>query len=470
MLFNSIPFLLLLVPTLVLYYLPFMRRAQLQVIIVSSFIFYAYNNPVLLLLLVFSIAINIVASHAVVYGAPAYRKTYAVCGVALNLAVLVFFKYGPLLGRSFFPEGSGLAEFLIQVPLPVGISFFTFQGISLVVDAYRNKPLEEHGSIVVRGMVEHSLRITAFIAFFAQLVAGPVVKANQFLPQVREKTLADIDRHAAFSALVVGYFLKMVVADNLKDQTFWIAHPYFLEIHSLNLAVLLLGYSMQIFADFAGYSLIAIGLAHLFGYRFPQNFNFPYIARTFSEFWQRWHISLSTFLRDYLYIPLGGNRKGRLATYRNLMITMVLGGLWHGAAWSYAVWGLFHGLVLALERLAKDLGLRLGERLPGWVHMLFVFLCVTFAWLLFKLPDFDHVIGYVQALFGDNEGRTIAPVLLFFIGLFSLPVVLYHVWYLLHRDGGRPGLDRLRPFLYGLMLFLILVNSGSGADFIYFQF
>lgn len=468
MLFNSVPFLLLLLPTLLLYYAPFMRRYQLHVIVGSSFIFYAYNMPMLLLLLMGSVAINIWASHRVVFGAPERRRFHVTLGVVLNLAVLVFFKYSPLIGRSFFP-GTSLGEFLVAIPLPVGISFFTFQGISLVVDAYKGREVPHYSSIVVKGLYAHTLRITTFISFFAQLVAGPVVKAHEFLPQIRIKYLRDIDRDAAFSALVVGYFLKMVVADNLKDQTFWIAFPYFTGIHSITLLALLFGYSMQIFADFAGYSLIAIGLARLFGYQLFDNFNFPYISTTFSEFWRRWHISLSTFLREYLYIPLGGNRMGGFHTYKNLMLTMVLGGLWHGAAWSYAVWGFWHGLMLAAERLVKDLGWSMKDRLPKVVHMLFIFSSVTLAWLLFKLPDFSHVLGYLKAVGSNFRGGDLQPLLLFFVALFSVPVVGYHLLHLWTRTP-RPVMRTLRPVLYGVMLFLILVNSGSGASFIYFQF
>lgn len=466
MLFNSVPFLLLVLPTFLLYYTPALRRYQLHLLVVSSFIFYAWSMPWLLLLLILSLGINTVASHAVVYGPEHRRKLYSTIGVVANLALLVFFKYSPLIGRTFFPT-SGIGEFLVSIPLPVGISFFTFQGISLVVDAYRGKDIKEYNSIVVKGLWAHTLRISTFIAFFAQLVAGPVVKAHEFLPQIRSKYFKDINWNATFACLVTGYFLKMVVADNLKDQTFWITFPYFRDMHSITLIVLLFGYSMQIFADFAGYSMIAIGLAHAFGYVLMDNFNFPYISTTFSEFWRRWHISLSSFLREYLYIPLGGNRKGGFNTYRNLMLTMVLGGLWHGAAWSYAVWGFFHGLVLALERLVKDLGW--GVKLPKVLHMLFIFCMVTLAWLLFKLPEFGHVIEYMKALVGNTHVVNIQPIILFFTILFSVPVIVYHLLYLWTREP-RPALERIRPVLYGIMLFLILVNAGGGASFIYFQF
>ncbi|MFZ1688596.1 MAG: MBOAT family O-acyltransferase [Flavobacteriales bacterium] len=468
MLFNSLDFLCLLAPTFLLYYLPFMRRLQLHLIITASFIFYAYSEPWLLTLLVISICINIVASYGAVHGAAGRRKLYATLGVVVNLSILLFFKYSPLFGRSFF-SGTELGAFLVSIPLPIGISFFTFQGISLAVDAYRGRDLPEYKSIIVKNIWQHSLRSAAFKSFFPQLVAGPVVKAKDFLPQIATKYFSKVDWEKAIGALVVGYFLKMVIADNMSEQTFWLTYPYFKGLSSITLIALLFGYSMQIFADFAGYSLIAIGLGHLFGYTLMTNFNFPYLSRSFSEFWKRWHISLSSFLREYLYIPLGGNRKGPVRTYTNLMLTMVLGGLWHGAAWSYAVWGAFHGVLLAVERLLQD---RFGGpfKLPRLVSTLFVFTCVTLAWLLFKLPNFEHVIAYVQALAGNWTSGDLQPLIIFFIGLLSIPVVVYHLFHSGNEDKARTRRAAWRPYAYGIMLFLLLTNSGSGSAFIYFQF
>lgn len=469
MLFNSLDFLCLLVPTFVLYYLPLLHRWQLHLIIASSFVFYAYSVPWLLALLVLSIAINIGASHAVVFGRAERRKLYSTLGVVLNLLVLAIFKYSPLVGRSFFDTTHGVGQFLVSIPLPVGISFFMFQGISLVIDAYRSKDVPAYRSIVVQGMVSHALRTTTFIAFFAQLVAGPVVKAHDFMPQINTKNFARIDWEKAVGALVVGYFLKMVIADNLSEQTFWLTYPYFKGLSSITLLALLLGYSMQIFADFAGYSLIAIGLGHLFGYTLMTNFNFPYLSRSFSEFWKRWHISLSSFLKEYLYIPLGGNRKGPVRTYINLMTTMVLGGLWHGAAWSYAIWGAWHGGMLAVERLLQD---KFGGpfKVPKLLSTLFIFICVTLAWLLFKLPEFDHVVAYMRSLSSNWSGADLQPLILFFIGLLSIPVVCYHLFHYGNEARAAARRARWQPYAYGIMIFLLLVNSGSGGAFIYFQF
>jgi alginate O-acetyltransferase complex protein AlgI len=355
MIFNSLDFFYLVVITFGLYYLPALRRVQFPVLIGASFVFYAWNFPALLLLLLFSIFVNALGSYGVAYSSSAGRqRSIAVASVVVNVLLLALFKYAGLIGTTFFKGQHQIVDYLVAIPLPVGISFFTFQGISLVVDTFRERDLMCRQGQVSKSFWLHLMNTSLFISLFPQLVAGPIVKAKYFFPQIRYKFLKDIEWEEVFRMVVVGYFLKMVVADNLKDFTFELTWPYFERLSSVHLLVLLFAYSIQIFADFAGYSLIAIGLSLLFGYRIPQNFNFPYVATSFADFWRRWHISLSSFLKEYLYIPLGGNRRGRFRTYLNLLIVMALGGLWHGAAWSYMLWGTAHGLFLALERFLKD--------------------------------------------------------------------------------------------------------------------
>ena len=473
MLFNSVPFVFLVAITFGLYYLEFMRRWQVQLLTAASFLFYAWEKPILLSLLLTSIAINVVTSYMIAVDRQSRRRLWAVWGVALNLGLLLFFKYSPLFARSFFGgTATSIGQFLITIPLPIGISFFTFQGISLVVEVFRDQDASRQKSgsaprVVPHDFMEHLRNTALFKSFFPYLVAGPIVKAHEFYPQIEIKTFRQIQWHTAFRALVVGYFLKMVVADNLKDATFWIEYPYFQRDSSLTLIVLLFGYSFQIFADFAGYSLIAIGLGHLFGYTLPTNFNFPYLARSFSEFWTRWHISLSTWLREYLYFPLGGNRRGKARTYLNLFIVMFLGGLWHGAAWSYAIWGTFHGLALAIERFCET-----RITLPRhWtitsLRVMAVFSFVTLAWLLFKLPKFEHVLGYLSAAINnrtDTRYVIVASVL-----TYSTPVILYYVWHLLQPRWANQ-LRRYECLVLGALLVGIALNSGSPQKFIYFQF
>jgi alginate O-acetyltransferase complex protein AlgI len=467
MLFNSFEFIELALLTFALYYLPPLHRFQISILIWSSLIFYAYSQPVLVLLLLLSVSVNIVSSYFVVYGNQQYMKTFAVSGVAANMFILCFFKYGPLFGRTFFNTTESIGQFLITIPLPIGISFFTFQGISLVVDVYTEKHFK-NTEVVPPAFLTHAKRVLFFKAFFPQLISGPIVKAHDFMPQIGPKTMKTIQWTTCFEHLVTGYFLKMVVADNLKDFTFWIAYPYFQSQERWTLIGMLLGYSCQIFADFAGYSLIAIGLAALFGYHFKENFNFPYISTSFREFWTRWHISLSMFLREYLYIPLGGNRKGNIRTYFNLMLTMFLGGLWHGAAWSYAVWGCFHGLALAVERVLAGKA-RLGEsRLLRVTMGLLVFGFVTIGWLLFKLPEFGQVIEYLKTVFNRNAIGD--SNLIFYVMVYSFPVAAYHAIYLFKKSGSHQRVMNWDFLAYGAMIFMIITNSGSPGAFIYFQF
>jgi len=469
MLFNSIPFLILALTTFALYYAPILRKYQVYLLIASSLIFYSYQNIQLVLLLLVSAFINVFVSYNITYKAldNKHKKLAATVGVFFNLFILAFFKYSPLFSKTFFTVGSSVGDFLLQIPLPIGISFFTFQGISLLVDVYTGKHFVRE-DIVPKSFVEHAKNTIFYIAFFPQLIAGPIVKAHDFLPQIKPKFFSKVDWEDVFKKLLVGYFLKMVVADNLKDFTFWIEFPYFQAYSTSNLLLMLLGYSCQIFADFAGYSLIAIGLAKLFGYSLGINFNYPYIATSFKEFWKRWHISLSSFLMEYLYIPLGGNRKGRLRTYFNLFITMVLGGLWHGAAWSYAVWGAFHGLALALERFLSTRINLVENTFITVVKRLSVFVFITFAWLLFKLPNFAHVIAYFRSIF-ENTDISFQFTKGINIVIYSSPIFLYHLIYMLKRKGVQiPAV--IHYMAYGCLLFLLLTNSGSAQAFVYFQF
>jgi alginate O-acetyltransferase complex protein AlgI len=468
MLFNSFIFLELVIITFALYYLPVLSKFQIPILILSSLVFYSYTQPELVLLLLLSVAINTISSYFVVYGSRKNKKLFAVSGVACNLSILVFFKYSPLIATTFFAHDGHVSNLLINMPLPIGISFYTFQGISLVIDVYNQKS-DGHSDLVPRSFIQHAQRILFFKSFFPQLVSGPIVKAHDFIPQIETKYVSQISWESSFKSIVLGYFLKMVIADNLNDFTFRISYPFFQEQSSLVLVLLLYGYSCQIFADFAGYSLIAIGISKLFGYNLMDNFNFPYISTSFREFWKRWHISLSSFLMEYLYIPLGGNKKGKIRTYLNLMLVMMLGGLWHGAAWSYAVWGVFHGLALAIERLLSN---KIKIKLTSPVKILrglLVFGYVSLAWLLFKLPDLNDAVEYLKSI-SKNTRLTTNVTIVIYVVTYSFPIVLYHLIYVFKERMEFTNLKKFEYILYAVMMFLILTNSGSSGSFIYFQF
>lgn len=479
------------------YYAVSVRGWQVRLLLAASFVFYAWHTPALLLLLLFSIVVNAVASHQVARRGGRVRLAWAAAGVILNLLLLATFKYGGLLaGLVTSPEATlldGWLASLAVLPLPVGISFYTFEGISLLVDVLKGKvrPLESagHGAPSFRRHLENT---GLFIAFFPHLAAGPILKAAHFFPQIGAKRLAEIRWSVVVRSLITGFFLKMVVADNLKDFTFWLEHPFCLTLGRLNAAVLLFGYSMQIFADFAGYSLIAIGLGAALGYELPPNFHAPYLARSLAEFWRRWHISLSTWLRDYLYIPLGGNRHGTARMCCNLLVVMALGGLWHGAAWSFLLWGCYHGVGLVVERLLRT---ALSERahddferpastwkavaswLPGALRMAAVFAFVSAGWMLFKLTDIRHVLAFGQMLV-SGEGAPLNLSQALAVACFSLPAVVFHLlhlpfverWLARHRQQPGAGFQLLEEGVFAFMLAAVFLNSGTSDAFIYFQF
>lgn len=472
MLFNSFIFVGFLILTFIIYYLPNFKKHQIIVLVGGSLIFYAYYKPILLGILIGSLSFNALASYWIYFGPQHQKKLTAVAGVVANLALLCFYKYGPLIGVTFLPDGNSISAFLLDIPLPIGISFFTFEGISLLIDTFKDDKNKERHIEIPRNFFLHWRNTALFITFFPHLVAGPILKAYEYFPQIKEKNLKDIHWEKAFRLIVLGYFLKMVIADNIKEQTIYMCFPQFLSLPSGTLVAMLFGYSIQIFADFAGYSFIALGLAQLFGYMLNPNFDYPYISSSFAEFWKRWHISLSTFLREYLYFPLGGNRKGKIRTYLNLLVVMVLGGLWHGAAWSYAAWGLAHGLALAIERLIKDYFVFKRTNLVSILSGMFVFSYVSLAWLMFRFPNFSHVIAYLKAIASniDMARNDFWHGIIAYNVIYSLPVLLYYIYYLYKQNSKVNIVKPYEHLLYAAMLFMIIINSGPSGDFIYFQF
>lgn len=386
--------------------------------------------------------------------------------VAVLLTVLAFFKY-----YGFFLDSLQDALFamnlerdlpFLQIVLPVGISFFTFQAISYVVDVWR-------GQVSPR---RAPMDVMLYISFFPQLVAGPIVRAADFLPQLEKP--AQLSRPMMSIGLMLclfGLFKKMVVANYLASD---LVDPVFLdpgEHTSVDVLMAVYAYAVQIYCDFSGYSDIAIGTALLLGYRFAENFNQPYRAVRLQDFWRRWHISLSGWLRDYLYIPLGGSRFGALMTYRNLLITMVLGGLWHGAAWTFLLWGTIHGAWLALERLAglNETKGGLVSRLAGWF---ITFHLVCLAWVFFRAEDMAGAIAMLTTFASFDAGPSIltwlALVLVAATMLFQFapPRLPYGIGAWL---GDKPLWLTGMAFGLGLLVTLWVAPEGT-APFIYFQF
>src|SRR5437588_3228501 len=386
MLFNSLAFLIF-IPLFMLAYWPTRGRARLWVMLLGSLVFYAWWDWRFIFLLLFSALVDyslgILLENERDDG---LRRRLIVISVCVNLGLLGFFKYFNFFVQSFSPRGT---LDVMKIVLPVGISFYVFKTMSYTIDVYRRTQSAERDL----------LRFTTFVVFFPELVAGPIVRASRLLPQLKGDHPFSYQRMVDGLTLIAsGYVRKVAIADSiapLVDVRF--AHPEAHNSWSLLMGVYL--YAIQIYCDFSGYSSIAIGLARILGFDFGINFDRPYFSRSFREFWSRWHISLSSWLRDYLYLSLGGNRGGKWRTYRNLMITMLLGGLWHGASWTFVFWGALHGMYLVVERA---FGARHPERSEGsparrslaalgmTVRVLLVFNLTCFAWVFFRARSFSN--------------------------------------------------------------------------------
>ncbi len=453
-------------------------------LLAASYFFYGCWDWRFTALLAGSSSLNYIAGLALAR-APSERARSIIAGVAvaLNLLVLGAFKYYGFFIESLASllDHVGLARDLpfLEVILPVGISFFTFHGISYVVDV-RRREVEP---------VSSPLDLFLYISFFPQLVAGPIVRAAYFLPQLRQKPQLDAASLAYSVVLILlGLFKKTVVAgylaSDIVDQAFQDPSAY----SAIDLVLACYAYAMQIYCDFSGYTDIAIGLAALLGYRFKANFNQPYRAASLREFWRRWHISLSEWLRDYLYKPLGGSKHGELATYRNLLLTMLLGGIWHGAAWNFVVWGGIHGTALAAERYFRSRWMPDAlARAPGRVAQLLrsilggighicgivlTFNIVCLAWIFFRSPDVGAAVGYLTRIAKGGTGLQLTTP--FVLGLTGLTLAAQF----LPTDSARPiarQIEGLRGWHYGVLLGLGLavmraIGPEGIAPFIYFQF
>jgi alginate O-acetyltransferase complex protein AlgI len=472
-LFNSLTFVVFFAVVLGLYWSLRSWETRKNVLLVASYIFYGAWNPPFALLLFATTALDFYLGARIARAAgPKARRSWMIASVTSNLSMLGFFKYGNFLLENFqwllARGGVAYQPPHLDVFLPIGISFYTFHSLSYTLDVYR-------------GVCQptRSLRdFTLAVSFFPQLVAGPIVRAADFLPQLKAApTLRRGQFYWGLLLMTLGLFEKIVLADvmlaDAADAVFGYGGP----LPALDAWAGVLAFSGQIFFDFAGYSTCAIGAALCLGFHLKDNFRFPYAAVGFSDYWRRWHISLSTFLRDFLYIPLGGNRSGPLRAAVNLMIVMFIGGLWHGAAWTFVVWGLIHGALLVLERLARAAG-----RDAAWTETFAVrlllglgtYAAVCFAWVFFRATDFSTAARIVHAMTGTLADG--APLLttrrLLEVGLVTAGLLVAH-WSL--RDTSVEAVVARMPRwlvtgLWTLMLGAIILTQGNGHAFIYFQF
>ena len=441
------------------------RTARLLFVLAASLVFYGHWNPKYVLLLLASTVVDYALAAAIGAADPATpagrrrRHLLVTVSVAGNLAVLGAFKYYGFFGENLALLGLHLPP--IDVLLPPGISFYTFQSLSYTIDVYRGhlRP--------ARNLLEFAV----YIAFFPQLVAGPIVRAADFLPQLapapvltREQFLSGVQK------ILVGLAKKVLIADALALGIVDRAFAPGSEAGGTTALLAVYGYALQIYGDFSGYSDIAIGSARLFGFELLQNFDAPYRARNVQEFWRRWHISLSTWLREYLYIPLGGNRKGPVRTQVNVMLTMLLSGLWHGAAWKFVVWGGIHGLGLLWNRLGDRLGLRLPGRLGHLAASILTFHFAAFAFVPFRAPDLAQAGDLLARLLHADHGPALSASvwLAFALGaLTQLPPRRLKTW-LVETFVALPA--PVAGAVAALFMSWLAHLHQPGVPFIYFQF
>ena len=437
-------------------------------LLVASYYFYAYWDYRFLALIGLSTIVDYAIGLSLVRLDPVshskQRKRLLILSLAINLGALGFFKYCNFFIESFRVALSPLGWNLetLNIILPVGISFYTFQTLSYTIDVYRGRLK------ACRSLLDFAL----FVSFFPQLVAGPIVRASDFLPQLETtRRLSAARCYSGFRQFTIGLFKKMFIADNLAgfvDAVFVTAGSY----DALTTWLAVIAYSMQIYCDFSGYSDMAIGVARTLGYDLPRNFNWPYLATRIDDFWRRWHISLSSWLRDYLYIPLGGNRKGRARTYVNLMITMLLGGLWHGAAWTFVVWGGIHGGALAITKFCDEAFPSTAK--PSLFRQalgrMVTLLIVAIAWVFFRAATFTDAARILQSMLGGGDGFRYLPIMMAIILPCSLIV---HLLGLLNSEKpiALPANRVSSAFAILTMFWLAIVfHPRNFSPFIYFQF
>ncbi|MBN2308415.1 MAG: MBOAT family protein [Candidatus Hydrogenedentes bacterium] len=458
MLFHTWPFLLFILIVYPVYLATRGTRLQCPWLLTASYVFYGWWNPLYLLLILYSTAVDYAA--VLIMAQWGRRRLGLVLSIVNNLGLLGFFKYGGFAAENLNAllgwMGIPLAIPAPDVLLPVGISFFVFQSMSYTIDFYRGN-VEKEPSFI---------RYATFVSLFPQLVAGPIERARELLPQLRGKpevTWEDVTD--GLSLFVLGWFKKVALADYLAvyvDEVYGVPDLY--GAPALLLATF--AFAWQIYFDFSGYTDMARGVARMMGIRLMLNFNNPYLAAGLGEFWQRWHISLSTWFRDYVYIPLGGNRRGTARMYANMVITMVVSGLWHGAEWNFVIWGALHAggriLTRELERTAFY-----RERVPRCVRQALVFLFVCFCWVFFRADTFHDAVVVLKRMATGGFADPAFPLLM--LGL----IVSIWAYQFVYESRLRAWVERgpvTVALAAAMLLYIVLFCGSSNEAFIYFQF
>ena len=472
MIFNSLTFIIFFAIVMLLHNLPFSWTVKKINLMIASYLFYAAWNPPFVILLWITTVIDWFVAQAIAKTEnQPKRKALLLISLAGNLGLLSYFKYGTFLLENFIALlhvfGINYNPPIPSIILPVGISFYTFVTLSYTIDVYRRE-IQPAKSFLDFGLL---------VTFFPHLVAGPILRAANFLPQCLEEKKATAQQIGWGIALMVyGLSEKVILADGLVAP---VADKVFNAADNLGFLTSWIGtlaFSAQIFLDFDGYSLCAIGAAMCLGFVFPDNFRFPYAAIGFSDFWRRWHISLSSWLRDYLYISLGGNRAGKARTNLNLMLTMLLGGLWHGAAWRFIIWGGLHGVYLIIERFLKEAftGVKvLHLKFVQMILALLTFLAVCITWVFFRAVDWTDALKVLKAMFlGGNGTLSLTSGEIGWVIIIVLTLLIMH-WNLRNASIEEATAHVpvwARPVVLAALMLAIILMPGDNRAFIYFQF
>ena len=471
MVFNSLIFVAFFAVVLALFSMPFGWTVRKVILLAASYVFYAAWNPPFVILLWVSTVVDWIAAQQLVKSEGAWRRrAWMLISVIANLGMLGFFKYGEFLvdnftnlaavfGVHYQPPRSGIV-------LPVGISFYTFATMSYTLDVYLRR------AVPARNFLDYAL----FVTFFPHLVAGPIMRPTELVPQFATPRRATGNQlRFGLALMTLGLFQKVVLADGFLSPVVERVYDAVKAPGMLDSWMATLAFSGQIFCDFAGYSTTAIGVALCLGFAMPDNFRFPYAAIGFSDFWRRWHITLSSWLRDYVYIPLGGNRHGQARTYAALMGTMLLGGLWHGANWTFVVWGGLHGLYLAAERLLR--GWFAGYR-PGPMALaalgLLTFALTNVTWVFFRAKTFPKAWQVLSGMFGMNPTPVPLIALVYLITTAMIVAGIVGAHWFMRQQTLESVVSRTHPAVlaavWTAMAFAIVIEHGTGNAFIYFQF
>ncbi|MEG0826121.1 MAG: MBOAT family O-acyltransferase [Bacilli bacterium] len=463
MIFSSIPFLFFFFPIfLILYYLiPYKFKNTL--LLIFSLIFYAWGEPVYVILMIFSCLLNYYSALFIErYNNDKYKKKlFLIISIIVNIGLLGFFKYGDFILENINTLFN-LNMSLLKIGLPIGISFFTFQTMSYTIDVYRGEVKANHNFFT----------FTTYVSMFPQLIAGPIVRYETVEKELKQRTINFEKYCSGLKRFLDGVFKKVLLANN-------IGFLWNIISSNSNNAVLtawlgLIAFSLQIYFDFSGYSDMAIGMGKMLGFEFLENFNYPYISKSITDFWRRWHISLSTWFKDYVYIPLGGSRCKKTIIIRNILIVWMLTGIWHGAAFNFIIWGLYFGVILVLEKFVLK---KYIDKLPDFMKHIYSILLIMIGWLIFAFDDMDLLFSYTKSLLGINTNLIDNNFMYYFSNyfiiialgiLFSIPIYPY----LKEKIKNSKVSHIILIFIY-VLLFIITISllvSDTYNPFLYFRF